>query len=80
MHTAESKGVMIPYPIYSAAALRAYTLGAVSVYYCIALGTARCAELDYQEGAFSSLALVICGIFTSLLAPFLFPLLLALWG
>ncbi|WLI77763.1 CidB/LrgB family autolysis modulator [Kosakonia sp. H02] len=45
-----------------------------------ALGTARCAELDYQEGAFSSLALVICGIITSLLAPFLFPLLLALWG
>lgn len=45
-----------------------------------ALGTARCAELDYQEGAFSSLALVICGIITSLLAPFLFPLLIALWG
>jgi len=45
-----------------------------------ALGTARCAELDYQEGAFSSLALVICGIITSLVAPFLFPLLIALWG
>ncbi|ACR68480.1 CidB/LrgB family autolysis modulator [Edwardsiella ictaluri] len=41
-----------------------------------ALGTARCAEVDYQEGAFSSLALVICGIITSLLAPFLFPILL----
>ncbi|EHM45046.1 MAG: CidB/LrgB family autolysis modulator [Yokenella regensburgei] len=45
-----------------------------------ALGTSRCAELDYQEGAFSSLALVICGIMTSLLAPFLFPLLLKLVG
>nr|WP_318380992.1 CidB/LrgB family autolysis modulator [uncultured Enterobacter sp.] len=45
-----------------------------------ALGTARCAELDYQEGAFSSLALVICGIMTSLIAPFLFPLILALVG
>jgi len=45
-----------------------------------ALGTARCAELDYQEGAFSSLALVICGIITSLIAPFLFPLILALFG
>ncbi|WP_342324416.1 CidB/LrgB family autolysis modulator [Kosakonia sp. BYX6] len=45
-----------------------------------ALGTARCAELDYQEGAFSSLALVICGIITSLLAPFLFPLILLIWG
>lgn len=37
-----------------------------------ALGTARAAELDYQEGAFSSLALVICGIITSLLAPLFF--------
>lgn len=45
-----------------------------------ALGTARCAELDFQEGAFSSLALVVCGIITSLLAPFLFPVLLTLWG
>lgn len=43
-----------------------------------ALGTARCAELDYQEGAFSSLALVICGIITSLIAPFLFPVILAI--
>ena len=45
-----------------------------------ALGTARCAELDYQEGAFSSLALVICGIMTSLIAPFLFPIILTLVG
>lgn len=44
-----------------------------------ALGTARCSELDYQEGAYSSLALVLCGIITSLLAPFLFPLLLHFW-
>lgn len=44
-----------------------------------ALGTARCVETDYQEGAFSSLALVICGIMTSLMAPFLFPLLLHLF-
>ncbi len=40
----------------------------------------RCAELDYQEGAFSSLALVLCGIITSLMAPFLFPLILAVVG
>lgn len=45
-----------------------------------ALGTARCAEMDFQEGAFSSLALVICGIITSLIAPFLFPVLLHLFG
>lgn len=31
-----------------------------------ALGTARCAELDYQEGAFSSLALGAVRIITSL--------------
>ncbi|CAJ0990689.1 Inner membrane protein YohK [Sodalis praecaptivus] len=45
-----------------------------------ALGTALCAELDFQERAFSSLALVICGIITSLIAPFVFPLLLKLFG
>ena len=45
-----------------------------------ALGTARAAELDYQEGAFSSLALVICGIITSLLAPFIFPLMMHWFG
>lgn len=45
-----------------------------------ALGTARSAELDYQEGAFSSLALVICGIITSLVAPFIFPIILAVMG
>ena len=41
-----------------------------------AIGTARAVELDAQEGAFSSLALVLCAIITSLTAPFLFPLLL----
>ena len=45
-----------------------------------ALGTARCAELDFQEGAFSSLALVLCGIITSLVAPFLFQVLLQVFG
>jgi len=55
-------------------AARGLAMGAASH----ALGTARCAELDYEEGAFSSLALVICGIMTALMTPFLFPLLLAL--
>lgn len=45
-----------------------------------ALGTARCAEQDYQEGAYSSLALVICGVITSLTAPFIFPILLRLFS
>ncbi|PHI30356.1 CidB/LrgB family autolysis modulator [Budvicia aquatica] len=45
-----------------------------------ALGTARCVEQDYQEGAYSSLALVICGVITSLTAPFIFPILLRLFS
>lgn len=45
-----------------------------------AIGTARAIEMDPLEGAFSSLALVLCAIITSLLAPFIFPLLLHLWG
>ncbi|MDC9596472.1 CidB/LrgB family autolysis modulator [Xenorhabdus anantnagensis] len=45
-----------------------------------ALGTARCAEMNHIEGAYSSLALMTCGIITSLIAPFLFPILLHLFG
>ncbi|AYA40762.1 CidB/LrgB family autolysis modulator [Xenorhabdus nematophila] len=45
-----------------------------------AVGTARCAEMDHTEGAYSSLALMTCGIITSLIAPFLFPILLHLFG
>lgn len=44
-----------------------------------ALGT-RCAELDYQEGAFSSLALVLRDYVTRWWPPFLFPLILAIVG
>lgn len=60
----------------STKASRGLAMGAASH----ALGTARCAELDFQEGAFSSLALVICGIITSLIAPFLFPVIVALFS
>lgn len=41
-----------------------------------AVGTARCMEVNYHEGAYSSLALVLCGILTSLIAPFLYPVIL----
>lgn len=41
-----------------------------------ALGTARAAEENFNKGAFSSLALVICAVLTSLIAPLLVPLLL----
>lgn len=42
-----------------------------------ALGTATCAEKDAQDAAFSSLALVVCGVITSILAPSFFAL--AVW-
>lgn len=45
-----------------------------------ALGTAKAAEENYQDGAFSSLALVICGVMTSILAPALFPLILKIFS
>ena len=44
-----------------------------------ALGTARCAEEDYVEGAYSSLALMTCGIITSLMAPFIYSVMLWLY-
>ncbi len=49
---------------------RGLSIGAVSH----ALGTARSMELNYQEGAYSSLALVLCSIITSILSPVIFPL------
>ncbi|WP_200853671.1 LrgB family protein, partial [Klebsiella pneumoniae] len=39
--------------------------------------TATCAEKDPRDAAFSSLALVVCGVITSVLAPSLFAF--ALW-
>ena len=51
---------------------RGLSIGAVSH----AVGTARCLEVDYEEGSYSSLSLVLCGIMTSLIAPFLFPIML----
>ncbi|MBV7387706.1 CidB/LrgB family autolysis modulator [Pasteurellaceae bacterium TAE3-ERU1] len=41
-----------------------------------ALGTARTLELDKQAGIYSSIALVLCGIITSILAPLVFKLVL----
>ena len=52
------------------ASARGLSIGAVSH----AVGTARCIEVDYNEGAYSSLSLVLCGIMTSLTAPFIFPI------
>lgn len=58
------------------ASARGLSIGAVSH----AVGTARCIEVDYNEGAYSSLSLVLCGIMTSLIAPFLFPILVFIFN
>ena len=57
------------------ASARGLAIGSISH----ALGTARCAEVSYQEGAYSSLALVVCGIMTSILAPLMFPVLVMIY-
>ncbi|WP_028024112.1 CidB/LrgB family autolysis modulator [Enterovibrio calviensis] len=66
-------GALFAYPILNAMKIksplaRGLSIGAVSH----AIGTAKAAETNYQEGAFSSLALVICGIISAILAPFIF--------
>ncbi|MDP5253474.1 MULTISPECIES: LrgB family protein [unclassified Vibrio] len=75
-------GAVLGYPIYRLIGIRhslsrGLTMGNVSH----ALGTATCAEKKPQDAAFSSLALVLCGIITSILAPslFAFTLWLAPW-
>ncbi|USH01218.1 LrgB family protein [Grimontia kaedaensis] len=67
-------GALIGYPLLNALKVksslaRGLSIGAVSH----AIGTAKAAESNYQEGAMSSLALVICGIITTILAPFIYP-------
>ncbi|EAS64680.1 CidB/LrgB family autolysis modulator [Photobacterium angustum] len=69
-------GAVLGYPVMKLVRIchplaKGLTIGTVSH----ALGTAKAVEEDYQEGAFSSLALVICGIMTTLLAPIMFPIL-----
>ncbi|WP_407332985.1 LrgB family protein [Enterovibrio sp. 27052020O] len=66
-------GALIGYPLLNmmkikSSLARGLSIGAVSH----AIGTAKAAETHYQEGALSSLALVICGIMTTILAPFVF--------
>ncbi|MCC2524732.1 CidB/LrgB family autolysis modulator [Vibrio coralliilyticus] len=71
-------GAILAYPIYNLLNIthpiaKGLTMGTVSH----ALGTATCAEKDAQDAAFSSLALVVCGVITSILAPSFFAL--AIW-
>ncbi len=71
-------GSIIGYPVYRLIGIthpvaRGITMGAVSH----ALGTAAAAEKAPEDAAYSSLALVMCGIITSILAPLFFAI--ALW-
>lgn len=68
-------GAIFAYPIYSLIGIthpiaKGLTMGTVSH----ALGTATCVEKDPRDAAFSSLALVLCGIITSFLAPLFYLL------
>ncbi len=66
-------GSIFAYPIYSVLGIshpiaKGLTMGTVSH----ALGTATCIEKDQRDAAFSSLALVLCGVITSILAPIVY--------
>ncbi|EPR7135391.1 LrgB family protein [Vibrio vulnificus] len=74
-------GAILAYPIYNLLDIkhpiaRGLTMGTVSH----ALGTATCVEKAPGDAAFSSLALVLCGIITSILAPSFFALAVWLYG
>ncbi len=47
------------------------SVGAVSH----ALGTVSCMEIDTKTGSFSSIALVLCGVISAIITPFIFKLL-----
>ena len=71
-------GAICAYPIYGLLNIthpiaKGLTMGTVSH----ALGTATCAEKDGQDAAFSSLALVLSGVITSIISPLFFTL--AIW-
>ncbi len=66
-------GAVAAYPIYNFLNIthpiaKGLTTGTISH----GLGTATSAEKDPRDGAFSSLALVLCGIITSIFAPLVF--------
>ncbi len=69
-------GALVGYPLLNyfnihSPLARGLSIGAVSH----AMGTAKANEQDRQEGAYSSLAMVICGLCTSILAPWIFSFL-----
>lgn len=44
-----------------------------------ALGTGRCLEYSLKAGSYSSIALVACGVLSSILAPFIFKMVITLF-
>lgn len=72
-------GALFAYPIYKMLNIqhpiaKGLTLGTVSH----ALGTATAFEHSRRDAAFSSLALVLCGVITSIFAPMVMGLMLSL--
>ena len=70
-------GAILAYPIYNLLGIktslaRGLTIGNVSH----ALGTSQAMEQSTQDAAYSSLALVICGIITSIFAPLIYSIIL----
>ncbi len=73
-------GAIMAYPIYNRLNIthpiaKGLAMGNISH----ALGTATCAEKDQRDAAFSSLALVVCGVITSICAPATFAFILWLF-
>ncbi|MDA9556597.1 LrgB family protein [Vibrio sp.] len=71
-------GAIFAYPVYKILNIRSsiakgLTMGTISH----ALGTATCVTKDMKDAAFSSLAIVLCGVFTSFTAPLIYQL--AVW-
>ncbi len=72
-------GAICAYPIYNILGIkssmaRGLAMGNVSH----ALGTAQSAEINPKDAAFSSVALVLCGIITSMTAPLIYSLIVLL--
>ncbi|CAM3033089.1 LrgB family protein [Vibrio rarus] len=70
-------GSLLAYPVYGILKIKhpiakGLTMGTVSH----ALGTATAFEHNQKDAAFSSLALVLCGVITSILAPFVMTFML----
>ncbi|MDO6708813.1 CidB/LrgB family autolysis modulator [Photobacterium sp. 1_MG-2023] len=73
-------GAVLGYPLFQLARIshpmaKGLSMGTVAH----ALGTAKAAEENYKDGAFSSLALVLCGVITAILAPVIYPILLSVF-